>query len=174
MALVLVPTVIGLVATLTGTPIYLFAALFAEVVLVLGLWFALRPRGADVRTKADLERLVRGGKPVIVELFSSFCLVCMSIRRASRTAADALKGDWVVARCELRSPGGAEVGRAYGVQYVPSYLVFDEHGDLVRRIVPDTVTPLANGYRVLDEQGRIIRRLMRIEPEILVDTARGV
>ena len=167
MALVLVPTVIGLVATLTGTPIYLFAALFAEVVLVLGLWFALRPRGADVRTRADLE-------PVIVELFSSFCLVCMSIRRASRTAADALKGDWVVARCELRSPGGAEVGRAYGVQYVPSYLVFDEHGDLVRRIVPDTVTPLANGYRVLDEQGRIIRRLMRIEPEVLVDTARGV
>ena len=30
------------------------------------------------------------------------------------------------------------------------------------------------GYRVLDEQGRIIRRLMRIEPEVLVDTARGV
>src|SRR5207245_1720909 len=59
------------------------------------------------------------------------------------------------------------------LRYVPSYLVFDEHGDLVRRIVPDQVTPLANGYRVLDDQGKVVSRLMRIEPDALVDIARG-
>ena len=172
MALVVIPTIVGLVATLTGTPVYLFGALLVELALVLALWLALRPRVADVRTAAELDRVVGGGKPVIVELFSAFCLICMSIRQASRQAADRLKGEASVVRVELRTSGGAEIARAYGVLYVPSYLVFDEHGDLVRRIVPDTVTPLANGYRVLDEQGKIVRRLMRIDPEVLVETVR--
>ena len=173
MAVILVPTVVGLVATLTGTLVYLFGALVVEIALALGLWLALRPREADVRTKADLDRIIRGGKPVLVEVFSSFCLICMSMRRASQAAAATLAGQATVARVELRSPGGQEICRAYGLRYVPSYLVFDEHGDLVRRIVPDQVTPLANGYRVLDDQGKIVSRLMRIEPDALVDIARS-
>jgi len=48
----------------------------------------------------------------------------------------------------------------------------DEHGDLVRTIVPDNVTPLANGYRVLDSQGAIISRAQRVTPELLVTMVR--
>jgi thiol-disulfide isomerase/thioredoxin len=175
MALILVPTVIGLLATLLPTPqatIYLVASLIVETIFVVVLWLALRPRGADVRSRSELERAIHGGKPVIVELFSSFCLICMSIRQASQTAADILKEQATVVRVELRTTGGREIGDAYGVSYVPSYLLFDEHGDLVRKIVPDTVTPLANGYRVLDEGGKVVRRLVRIEPDSLVDIAR--
>jgi hypothetical protein len=167
-----VPTVVGILATLRGTPVYLFGSLLIELAIAIGIWLALRPPGADVRTLADLERLVHGGTPVLVELFSSFCLICMSIRTASQTATARLGRGARLARVELRTAGGAEIGSAYGIRYVPSYLVFDEHGDLVRKIVPDTVTPLANGYRVLDESDRLVRRVMRIEPEVLVDAVR--
>jgi len=51
-------------------------------------------------------------------------------------------------------------------------LVFDEHGDLVRTIIPDNVTPIANGYRVLDETGAVVSRVPRVTPELLVDLVR--
>jgi hypothetical protein len=75
-------------------------------------------------------------------------------------------------RVELPTAAGAVIGDVYKCQYTPSYLVFDEHGDLVRTIIPDNVTPIANGYRVLDETGAVVSRVARVTPELLVDLVR--
>jgi len=42
----------------------------------------------------------------------------------------------------------------------------------VRTIIPDTITPLANGYRVLDETGAFVSRLHRISEEDLLRLVR--
>ena len=67
---------------------------------------------------------------------------------------------------------GAAIGDFYKCRYTPSYLVFDEHGDLVRTIIPDNVTPIANGYRILDDMGAVVSRAPRVTPELLVDLVR--
>jgi len=77
------------------------------------------------------------------------------------------------ARVELPTRAGTEIGDAYGVRYTPSFLIFDEHGDLVRTIIPDNVTPLANGYRVLDERGSLVSRLQRVTADDLVAIVRA-
>src|SRR5438128_117166 len=73
---------------------------------------------------------------------------------------------------ELPTAAGAVIGDVYKCRYTPSYLVFDEHGDLARTIIPDNVTPIANGYRVLDETGAVVSRVPRVTPELLVDLVR--
>ena len=70
-------------------------------------------------------------------------------------------------------PDLSAIGDAYGVRYTPSFLIFDAHGDLVRTIIPDNVTPLANGYRVLDDQGAIVSRAQRVTPDLLVSMVRS-
>ena len=93
-------------------------------------------------------------------------------RQTVRTAAMSLGASCTFARVELPSRAGTEIGDGYGVRYTPSFLIFDEHGDLVRTIIPDNVTPLANGYRVLDDQRRIVTRLSRVTPEDLIAMVR--
>jgi hypothetical protein len=44
----------------------------------------------------------------------------------------------------------------------------------MRTVIPDNVTPLANGYRVLDERGQLMTRLTRVGPEDLVAMVRSV
>ncbi len=149
------------------------ASLAINVVVLGAIWLALRPGSADLRSKSDLDRLTRGGRPVVVELYSNYCLICMANRQTIKLAATALGTDARFVRVELPTAGGTAIGDAYGARYTPSWLVFDEHGDLVRTIVPDTVTPLANGYRVMDPNGSVVRRLQRVDSGSLVQIVRG-
>jgi hypothetical protein len=109
---------------------------------------------------------------MVVELYSNFCLICMANRHTIKVAATTVGAGARFIRVELPSDAGAAIGEAYGVRYTPSYLVFDEHGDLVRTILPDNVTPLANGYRVTDGSGALVSRLQRVSPEDLVAMVR--
>ena len=148
------------------------ATLAIDLLVLGGVWLALRPGAADIRSKDDLDRVIRGGRPVVVELYSNFCLICMANRQTVKLAATSLGGAARFVRLELPTKAGTAIGDAYGARYTPSYLVFDEHGDLVRTIVPDNVTPLANGYRVLDDQGAIVSRAQRVTPDLLVGLVR--
>jgi thiol-disulfide isomerase/thioredoxin len=143
-----------------------------DAVVLGGIWLAMRPGRPDVRTKAELDHAIHAGKPLLVELYSNFCLICMATRQVLKQVSAELGSACVISRVELPTSGGREIAEAYRILYTPSFLLFDEHGDLVRTIVPDTVTPLANGYRVLDESGAIVTRLARVTPEVLVDTIR--
>jgi hypothetical protein len=150
------------------------ATLAIDLVVFGGIWLAMRPGGADITSPEQLARLVKGGKPVVVELYSNFCLICMANRQSIKIAATSLSGLCRFVRVELPTAAGAAIGDFYKCSYTPSYLVFDDHGDLVRTVIPDNVTPIANGYRVLDETGAVISRAQRVTPELLVDLVRFI
>ena len=148
------------------------AALAIDLVVFGAIWAAMRPGSADIGSPEQLARLVKGGKPVVVEMYSNFCLICMANRQTIKLAATTLSGLCRFVRVELPTATGAVIGEVYKCHYTPSYLVFDTHGDLLRTIVPDNVTPIANGYRVLDETGAVVSRVPRVTPELLVDLVR--
>jgi hypothetical protein len=165
MAIVLSP-VGGLALPALGATIALDLIVFGAI------WLSMRPGRADITSPEELARLVDAGKPVVVELYSNFCLICMANRQSLRIAAASLRGQCRFVRVELPTAAGTAIGDFYKCRYTPSYLVFDEHGDLVRTIIPDNVTPVANGYRVLDESDAIVSRAPRVTPELLVDLVR--
>lgn len=148
------------------------ATIAIDLVVFGAVWLAMRPGGADITSPEQLARLVKAGKPVVVELYSNFCLICMANRQTIKMAAASLSGQCRFVRVELPTAAGKAIGDSYKCRYTPSYLLFDEHGDLVRTIIPDNVTPIANGYRVLDETGAIVSRAPRVTPELLVDLVR--
>jgi hypothetical protein len=173
---VTLPTIVGIAIVLApageaAAPA--IGATFAiDLVVFGGIWLAMRPGGADITSPEQLARLVKGGKPVVVELYSNFCLICMANRQSIKIAATTLSGQCRFVRVELPTATGTAIGEFYKCRYTPSYLVFDEHGDLVRTVVPDNVTPIANGYRVLDDTGAVVSRAPRVTPELLVDLVR--
>ena len=173
---VTLPTIVGIAIVLAPAGEAAVPAIGATVAIDLvvfgGIWLAMRPGGADITSPEQLARLVKGGKPVVVELYSNFCLICMANRQSINIAATTLSGQCRFVRVELPTAAGAAIGDFYKCRYTPSYLVFDEHGDLVRTIIPDNVTPIANGYRVLDETGAVVSRAPRVTPELLVDLVR--
>ncbi|MEK6206179.1 MAG: hypothetical protein AABM32_00905 [Chloroflexota bacterium] len=148
------------------------ATIAIDLVVFGAVWLAMRPGGADITSPEQLARLVKAGQPVVVELYSNFCLICMANRQTIKMAAASLSGQCRFVRVELPTAAGKAIGDSYKCRYTPSYLLFDEHGDLVRTIIPDNVTPIANGYRVLDETGAIVSRAPRVTPELLVDLVR--
>ena len=148
------------------------ATLAIDLVVFGAIWLSMRPGGADVTSPEQLARLVKGGKPVVVELYSNFCLICMANRQTIKIAATSLSGQCRFVRVELPTAAGAAIGDFYKCRYTPSYLVFDGHGDLVRTIIPDNVTPIANGYRILDETGAVASRAPRVSAELIVDLVR--
>jgi hypothetical protein len=145
-----------------------------DLLVLGGLWLAMRPGPPDIRSQAELDRFVRGGRASVVELYSSFCVICMANRHMIEAVERKLRGAARLARVELPTAAGRGIGATYGVRYTPSYLLFDEHGDLVRAIVPDTVTPLANGYRILDGTGALMSRADRVSADLLADLVRFV
>jgi thiol-disulfide isomerase/thioredoxin len=171
-----IPTVVAMAIVLAPAGGLAIPAIVAtgviDLVLFGAIWLAMRPGGADITSPEQLARLVKSGKPVVVEMYSNFCLICMANRRTINIAATSLGGQCRFVRVELPSATGAAIGDVYKCRYTPSYLVFDEHGDLVRTIIPDNVTPVANGYRVLDETGAVVSRAPRVTPELLVDLVR--
>jgi hypothetical protein len=150
------------------------ATLAIDLVVFGAVWLSMRPGHADISSPEQLARLVKGGKPVVVELYSNFCLICMANRQTIKIAATSLSGQCRFVRVELPTAAGAAIGDFYKCHYTPSYLVFDGHGDLLRTIIPDNVTPIANGFRVLDETGAVLTRSPRVTPELLVDIVRFI
>jgi hypothetical protein len=172
----MIPTVVSVVIVLApvgalGLPA-IAATIGISLVIFGAIWLAMRPGRADITSPEQLARVVKGGKPVVVELYSNFCMICMANRQNLRAAASRLSGQCRFVRVELPTKAGAAIGDAYECRYTPSYLIFDAHGDLVRKIIPDNVSPVANGYRVLDETGAVVSRAPRVTPALLVDLVR--
>jgi hypothetical protein len=148
------------------------ATIAIDLIVFLAIWLSMRPGRADITSPEQLARVVKGGKPVVVEMYSNFCMICMANRQNIRIAATRLSGQCRFVRVELPTKAGGAIGDAYECRYTPSYLIFDARGDLVRKIIPDNVTPVANGYRVLDEKGALVNRAPRVTPALLIDLVR--
>lgn len=76
---------------------------------------------------------------------------------AAKPAVDGLEREYegraVVLRVELRSSAGAELGERYGVDSVPSFLVFGPDGEVVGRFEGTSGAPVPELRRALGEAG---------------------
>src|SRR5207244_11670336 len=85
------PTVVGVALVLAPVGSLALPALGTTVAIdlvVFGtIWLSMRPGSADITSPVQLARLVQGGKPVVVEMYSNFCLICMANRQTIRIPA---------------------------------------------------------------------------------------
>jgi len=145
-----------LIAALVLMVIGYFVATFGNVtswigwllaaLLLLAIHLVLRPGKGSLLSPAELEQLVGSGSPVVLELYSSYCLVCM----AAKPVLDGIEkqvGQRVrFVRMDVATPNGRRVAAEVGLDLVPLVVGFDaqgserwrtqrvNRGDLLRRI----------------------------------------
>jgi len=111
-------------------------ALFGVAVAAVGFW-GVRAVQASVAER-DLTR-VGTGTPAIVQVHDINCSTCIVLQQQTRTAMDALGDDaptYLIA--DLNSDNGLAFAAQYGAGQT-TLLLFDDDGNLTRRVVG--VTP---------------------------------
>lgn len=98
--------------------------------LLLGFLISYRAFSAGESTTdrvQDVEAAIGGGRPVLLEIQSPYCLGCA----AAKPIVDRIESehdDLRVIRLNIQEPAGATLARRYGSQLTPTFLLFDEGG----------------------------------------------
>lgn len=87
---------------------------------------------AGALARAEAER-----RPVMVELYATWCPAC---RDLDRTLRDEKVGEWVDARLvavryDVDTSAGRRLSEIYGVEAIPTTLLLDARGNLVGKLV---------------------------------------
>jgi thioredoxin 1 len=83
-------------------------------------WFALRPvakaSGPDT------------GQPVLLEIQSPYCLGCVAMKPAVDRLEEELRDKLIVRRVDIQSAEGRQLVKQYGIEFTPTFLLFDAAG----------------------------------------------
>ena len=109
----------------------------ASIVLVLfvlsaGYWTA-RTGSSDVASIAEVDAMLASGSPVVLQLYSDTCTLCLIAKRSVDGMEAELEGLAEVVRVSANDPIGRAVSRRYGLGYVPTFIVFSTDGREVHR-----------------------------------------
>jgi thiol-disulfide isomerase/thioredoxin len=103
------------------------AATALAVIVLLAIFLVLRP-GEPARPGAPSLAIIGAGEPVLLELFSPYCLACL----AAKPAVAGLERDYrariTVLRVDIHSEAGASAMAKYGLDVTPSFVLFDGGG----------------------------------------------
>ena len=97
------------------------------VVLASGYWTS-RTGASDVQSIAEVDSVLALGLPVVVEVFSDSCTVCLASKRKVDALEDSLGASAVVLRIDLLEDVGKAVAQRYGVGITPTFIVFSRDG----------------------------------------------
>lgn len=102
----------------------------------VGAWAAIHPRANVLSASAaEVVAQIGQGTPVLLEFQSPYCLACTAIKpTVDRLEAD-FQGRLLVLRVDVQSDVGRELAKYYDFQYTPTFLFFDEKGNLLFREV---------------------------------------
>jgi thioredoxin 1 len=103
-------------------------------------------------TSADFEtEVLRSSEPVLVDFWAAWCPPCRMIAPAVEALADEYAGRAKVAKLDVdESP---DVAERYGIQSIPTLLVFKDGSVVDQRI---GAVPKSEMARMLDAHARII------------------
>lgn len=86
----------------------------------------------EVRDEDFEARVLKAGKPVLVEFTNDFCGVCSMLRPSLQDVAEDYAGEFDLV--EIDTEASPKTTAAYAIQGVPSHLMFAD-GELKERLV---------------------------------------
>ena len=111
--------------------------LLALAALTIGFGFAFLTFNAgasDIGSMEQFEAAIESDSPVLLEIQSPYCLACATAKpivdRIERVQP-ALR----VIRVNIQEPVGARLAREYQTRVTPTFLLFDEKGDILLRTI---------------------------------------
>lgn len=111
----------------------------ALVLFVLGAgWTTSRHGPSDVANLAELDAAIAAGTPVVLELYSDTCTMCLISKRSVDAMEEDLAGHAVVIQVSADEQVGRDASRVYGMRSLPTFVVLSAEG---REIYRDTGSP---------------------------------
>ncbi len=115
----------------------LFARLGGWLVLliaVVGFWLLMRPTATpEISGLADVEARLGNGTPVVLELYSEYCLGCMAQAADVLALEQALGAQAAVLRLSIHTEAGQALWERYNGESTPTFIILDGEGREVRR-----------------------------------------
>lgn len=106
----------------------------AAVLFVLGAgWGTSRHGPSDIANLADLDAAAALGTPVVLELYSDTCTICLINKRKVDAMEADLAGQALVVRVDATEQVGREASRRYGMRALPTFVVLGPDGSEVYR-----------------------------------------
>lgn len=93
-------------------------------------WFTLHPRQTPLLgdARAVQERVALAGKPVLLEFQSPFCIVCTEMKPIVDALEAELGDQIVIIRINIQESIGRELAPVYGIEFAPTFVLFDAQG----------------------------------------------
>jgi protein disulfide-isomerase len=95
---------------------------------------------ADIAWRADFQSALaeagESGKPVLIDFSASWCPPCQVMKHEvwpDREVAKAIKAGYVPLLVDVDGPNSAEIAQRYGVSSIPSIVVVDAQGRVLRQ-----------------------------------------
>lgn len=98
---------------------------------MIGAWWILKTHGTLLASTEEFERIVQGGRPVVVEVFTSTCAPCLVAKSVVDGLERELGSQAEFVRVNAMGEVGAVLIRSYGVRATPTVLIFDGAGNVV-------------------------------------------
>lgn len=113
--------------------------IFFTLLLLLGLVITAdaQVRFLDSDTDAVHKEATLQKKLVFIDLYASWCGPCKTMDRtvfSSPQVGKFMASHFVAAKYDIDKPIGAALAKKYGVQSIPTFLVFNTKGDLLAQI----------------------------------------
>lgn len=106
----------------------------ALLIALVAFWFAARPTDTpDIGELADVEARIGSGTPVVLELYSEYCLGCMAQHADVLALENALGERAVVLRLSIHTQVGAALWARYRGETTPTFIIFDGEGREIGR-----------------------------------------
>ena len=86
----------------------------------IAVWLGLRPVATGL--------VDDGGRPVLLEVQSPYCLGCVALKPAVDRLENELRGKLRVRRVDIQSAEGQKLVTEYGIEFTPTFIFFDTSG----------------------------------------------
>ncbi len=123
-------------------------AIVATILFLLlsaGLFYIVRSSPDEVDIQ-DFKNSITSGEPVLLVIQSDFCIACLSAQPSIDKLTHELSSHFQVLRVNTRSVLAKYLRTMYSWEFVPTFILFDKHGNEVWRQtgkVPSTDTLLS-------------------------------
>jgi len=92
----------------------------AAVLIYSAGWLALRPVARSTEPVS--------GQPLLLEVQSPYCLGCVALKPIVDRLENQMRGRLTVRRVDIQSNEGRQLVEQYGIEFTPTFLLFDRFG----------------------------------------------